>query len=193
MPIRSFVLVALVALAITSAAPVGQGAVYGRWRPSRHRRGLDLAADRATPVRERARGAVVPAAADGPTFSTNAVHLGPLVDDETCSFPVTFALDQTREVTTFANGDAKRHVTVTALQAANGHTATETDTFDVFIDHSDPNDWKITGRFTQIHLDGRLLTLQSGLISFDPTTGDLTDPRPGPLGATPDSCAILAP
>lgn len=133
------------------------------------------------------------AAAAAPTTSSAALHLGPFADTDTCSFPITTTVDQTRATTTFDNGDVKRHVTVTARQTANGHTAVETDTFDVFIDHSDPTDWKITGRFTQLHLDGRLLTLQSGLISFDPTTGDLTDPHPGPLGATPDSCAILAP
>jgi hypothetical protein len=133
------------------------------------------------------------AAAAAPTTTTDSLHLGLFADTDTCSFPITTTVDQTRTTTTFDNGDVKRHVTVTALQTANGHTAVETDTFDVFIDHSDPTDWKITGRFAQIHLDGRLLTLQSGLISFDPTIGVLTDPHPGPLGSTPDSCAILAP
>jgi hypothetical protein len=130
------------------------------------------------------------AAAAAPSTTTSTLHLD-FVDTDTCSFPIATKVDQTRTTTAFDNGDVKRHVTVTAVLTANGHTAIETDTFDVFIDHSDSTDWKITGRFTQIHLDGRLITLQSGLISFDPTTGELTDPHPGPAGTNPDDCTIL--
>jgi hypothetical protein len=131
------------------------------------------------------------AAAAAPTTTTSTLHLD-FVDTDTCSFPIATKVDQTRTITTFDNGDVIRHVTLTAVLTANGHTAIETDTFDVFIDHSDPSNWKITGRFTQIHLDGRLITLQSGLISFDPSTGELTDPHPGPAGTIPDDCTILA-
>jgi hypothetical protein len=135
--------------------------------------------------------AVGTAAAAAPSTTTNTLHLD-FIDTDTCSFPIVTKVDQTRTITTFDNGDIKRHVTLTALLTANGHTAIETDTFDVLIDHSDPSDWKITGRFTQIHLDGRLITLQSGLISFDPSAGVLTDPHPGPAATIPDDCAILA-
>ena len=132
------------------------------------------------------------AAAAAPTTSSTVLHLGPFADTDTCGFPITTTVDQTRATTTFDNGDVKRHVTVTAMQTANGHTAVETDTFNVFIDHNNPSNWKITGRFTQIQLDGRLITLQSGLISFDPSTDELTDPHPGPAGTIPDDCTILA-
>jgi hypothetical protein len=130
------------------------------------------------------------AAAAAPSTTTSTLHLD-FVDTDTCSFPIATKVDQTRTTTAFDRGDVKRHVTVTAVLTANGHTAIETDTFEVFIDHRDPTDWKITGRFTQIRLDGRLITLQSGLISFDPTTGELTDPHPGPAGTNSDDCTIL--
>src|SRR6266705_1091242 len=91
--------------------------------------------------------AAAPALADAPVKTTNVLHLGPLVDDETCAFPITFTVDRTRTDKTFANGDVTRHVDLTVVQTANGHTAIETDTWDVFIDHADPNNWKITGRF----------------------------------------------
>jgi hypothetical protein len=133
------------------------------------------------------------AAADAPTFSTSTLHLGPLADTDTCSFPIITTVDQTRTITTFDNGDVKRHVDLTVVQTANGHTAVETDIWNVFIDHTDPAGWKLTGRFGQIFLDGRLVYLQSGLIGFDPFTGELTDPHLGPAGTYPDDCTILAP
>jgi hypothetical protein len=133
------------------------------------------------------------AAAAGPTTTTNVLHLGPFADTDTCSFPITTTVDQTRTTTTFDNGDVKRHVDLTVVQSANGHTAIETDAWNVFIDHTSPTDWKLTGRFGQILLDGRLIYLQSGLIGFDPVTGELTDPHIGPAGTYPHDCAILAP
>lgn len=134
-----------------------------------------------------------PAAAAAPTTSTNVLHLGPLADTDTCSFPITFTVDRTRTTTTFENGDVKRHVDLTVVQNANGHTAIETDAWNVFIDHADPATWKLSGRFGQIFLDGRLIYIQSGVIGFDPLTGDLSDPHVGPAGVYPDTCTILAP
>jgi hypothetical protein len=132
------------------------------------------------------------AAAAAPITSTSVLHLGPFADTDTCSFPITTTVDRTRTTTTFDNGDVKRHVDVTVVQTANGHTAVETDVWNVFIDHADPTAWKLTGRFGQLFLDGRLIYLQSGLIGFDPLTGDLTDPHVGPAGVYPDACTILA-
>jgi hypothetical protein len=132
------------------------------------------------------------AAAAAPTTSTNVLHLGPFGDTDTCSFPIITTVDQTRETTTFDNGDVKRHVDLTVVQTANGHTAIETDIWNVFVDHTDPAAWKLTGRFGQIFLDGRLIYQQSGLIGFDPLTGELTDPHFGPAGVYPDDCTILA-
>jgi len=136
--------------------------------------------------------AATPALADAPVKTTSLFHLGPLVDDETCAFPITFTVDRTRTVLTLANGDAIRHVDLTVVQVANGHTAIETDRFDVFLDHADPNNWKITGRFGRIFLDGNLIYLQSGLISYNPVADTLADPHPGPMSVFPDVCTILA-
>ncbi len=133
------------------------------------------------------------AKADGPTTTADTLHLGPFVDTDTCSFPITTTVDRARTTTTFDNGDVKRHVDLTVVQTANGHTAVETDAWNVFIDHTDPAAWTLTGRFGQLFLDGRLIYLQSGLIGGDPFTGVLTDPHPGPAGTYPDSCTILAP
>ena len=134
-----------------------------------------------------------PALANAPTTTTNVLHLGPEIDDETCQFPITVTVDRTRTTTTFENGDVRRRVDLTVVQTANGHTTTETDTWNIFIDHTTPDTWKLTGRFGQIFLDGRLVYLQSGLISYDPNTDTLTDPHAGPNGTYPDVCAILAP
>jgi hypothetical protein len=133
------------------------------------------------------------AAAAAPTTTTNVLHLGPFADTDTCSFPITTTVDQTRATTTFDNGDVKRHVDLTVVQTANGHTAVETDSWNVFIDQADPASWKLTGRFGQIFFDGRLIYLQSGLIGFDPLAGELIDPHVGPAGVYPDDCTILAP
>lgn len=131
------------------------------------------------------------AGAAAPSTTTIPLHLD-FVDSDTCSFPISTKVDQTRTVTTFDNGDVKRHIDLTVVQTANDHTAIETDIWNVFIDHTDPTAWKLTGRFGQIFLDGRLIYLQSGLISFDPLTGELTDPHVGPAGVYPDDCTILA-
>jgi hypothetical protein len=133
------------------------------------------------------------AAAAAPTTTTDVLHLGPFADTDTCSFPITTTVDRTRTTTTFENGDVKRHVDLTVVQTANGLTAVESDVWNVFIDHTDPTAWTLTGRFGQIFLDGRLIYLQSGLLGFDPLTGDLADPHVGPAGVYPDACAILAP
>ena len=132
------------------------------------------------------------AAAAAPNTTTNTLHLGPFADTDTCDFPITTTVDQTRIITTFDNGDVKRHVDLTVVQTANGHTAIETDVWNVFVDHTDPTAWKLTGRFGQLFLDGRLIYLQSGLIRFDPLTGELTDAHLGPAGTYPDDCTILA-
>lgn len=132
------------------------------------------------------------ASAAAPTTTTDVLHLGPFIDTDTCNFPITTTVDRTRTTTTFDNGDVKRHVDLNVVQAANGHTAIEKDAWNVFIDHANPGAWTLTGRYGQLFLDGRLIYLQSGLIGFDPLTGLLTDQHPGPAGAYPDSCTILA-
>jgi hypothetical protein len=137
--------------------------------------------------------AAMPALADPPATTTSVLRLGPFVDTDTCSFSITTTVDRIRVDTTFSNGDVNRHVELSVVQTANGHIAIEDDHFNVFIDHTDPSNWKINGRFGQITLDGRLIYLQSGLLSFDAQTGLITDQQPGPLGAMPDACAVLAP
>ena len=136
--------------------------------------------------------AAAPALADAPDKTTSVRKLGPFVDDETCSFPITVTVERVATSTTFANGDWKRHVDLAVVQTANGHTAVETDRWDIFVDNADPDSWKLTGRFGQIFLDGRLIYLNSGLIGYDPATDTLTDPQPGPNGELPDPCVILA-
>src|SRR5580765_4487969 len=85
-----------------------------------------------------------PAAAAAPPISTTTLHLGRFLDTDTCPFPITTSVDQTRTTTTFDNGDVKRHVDLTVVQTADGHTAVETDDWNVFIDHADPTDWTLT-------------------------------------------------
>jgi hypothetical protein len=115
----------------------------------------------------------------------------PLREGNTCSFPITFSALHARTDKTFDNGNTKSHVEVHVTRQANGHTASESDTYEVFIDQADPLNWKITGRFGQMFLDGELIWLQSGQLSM-PGNGTLVDPRPGPKGAVPDLCAILS-
>lgn len=108
-----------------------------------------------------------------------------------CSFPVTFSATRTRTDTTFDNGDVKIHSEVHATRAANGHTAAESDMFNAFIDHTDPSNWKVTGRFAQMFLDGDLIYLQSGKL-ISPVRGAVDDPHPGPKGVLPNTCDILS-
>ena len=112
-------------------------------------------------------------------------------DRNTCSFPVTFSATRTRTDTTFDNGDVKIHSEVRATRAANGHTAAESDMFNAFIDHADPSNWKVTGRFAQTFLDGDLIYLQSGKLN-SPVRGAVDDPHPGPMGILPNICDILS-
>jgi len=137
--------------------------------------------------------AALPAFGDAPTKTTNVLHLGPFVDTDTCSFPITTTVDRTRVDTTFANGDVSRHAELTVVQTANGHTAIEEDHFNVFVDHANPTNWKITGLWGRITLDGNLIYVESGLLSFDTVDGLIDDPHPGPIGAVPDACVVLAP
>ena len=109
----------------------------------------------------------------------------------TCSFPVTFSAMRTRTDTTFDNGDMKIHSEIHATRAANGHTAGESDMFNAFIDHTDPSNWKVTGRFAQMFLDGELIYLQSGKLN-SPVRGAVDDPHPGPMGVLPNTCDILS-
>ena len=136
--------------------------------------------------------AAAPALADAPVKVTGVFELGPFVDDETCGFPITVTVNRVATTTTFANGDWKRHVDLTVVQTANGHTAVETDKWEIFVDHADSDNWKLTGRFGRAFLDGKLIYLQSGLIGYDVATDTLSDPRPGPMGTLPDPCVILA-
>jgi len=55
-----------------------------------------------------------------------------------CPFPITFSAHDTRTDKMFDNGDIKRHIEKNILRQANGHTASETDVIEVFIDHADP-------------------------------------------------------
>jgi hypothetical protein len=108
-----------------------------------------------------------------------------------CSFPIVFSAHATETDTTFDNGDKKTLVNKNVTRQANGHTASETDIFQVFIDQTDPSNLKITGRFGQMFVDGELIWLESGrLASSD--HGTLVDPHPGPMGAFPDLCKILS-
>jgi len=108
-----------------------------------------------------------------------------------CSFPVTFSATRNRTDTTFDNGDVKIHSDVRAIRVANGHTAVESDMFSAFIDHTDPSNWTVTGRFAQMFLDGDLIYLQSGKLN-SPVRGAVDDPHPGPMGAVPNICDILS-
>jgi hypothetical protein len=112
-------------------------------------------------------------------------------DVNKCSFPITFSAQHTRTDKTFDNGDTKSHIEEHVTRQANGHTASETDMYEVFIDHTDLLNWKITGRFRQMFLDGKLIWLQSGQLSM-PGDDTIVDPHPGPKGAWPDFCAILS-
>ena len=134
---------------------------------------------------------VVPALADAPTFSTTSSHFG-FVDTETCGFQISVTVDAARRTETFSNGDVARHANLTVTQTANGHTEVETDVFDVFISAADPTNWKITGRFGQVRVDGKLVYLQSGLIAYDPVADTLGDPHLGPMGIPPDPCQALS-
>jgi hypothetical protein len=131
------------------------------------------------------------ALADAPTSSSTSLRLA-FVDSSSCSFPIDVTVDLARRTETFSDGDATRHATLAVTQTANGHSDVETDSFDVFISASDPTNWKITGRFGQVRVDGKLIYVQSGLIAYDPLTDTLSDPHPGPLGGFPDPCAALA-
>jgi hypothetical protein len=153
--------------------------------------------------------AAVPASADAPDFSTDVLQLLPQIVDpgeeavstdgreeglNTCSFPILFYAYRTHDITTFANGDVRIHIDKRIWRQANGHTAYESDVFNVFIDHTDPTNWKVTGQYGQMTLDGKLIWLESGLLSTPPHGEDVpvTDPHPGPLGTFPDLCAILS-
>lgn len=63
----------------------------------------------------------------------------------------------------------------------------------MFADRADPANWKLIGRVGQIFLDGKLVYLQSGLISYDVANDVLTDPHVGPMGVQPDACTLLGP
>jgi hypothetical protein len=108
-----------------------------------------------------------------------------------CSFPITFSAHATETVTTFDNGDKRTHVNKNVTRQGNGHTASETDTLQVFSNHTDPSDVKITGQFHQMFVDGELIWLQSGQLSSS-DHGTVVDPHPGPMGASPDLCRLLS-
>jgi hypothetical protein len=112
-------------------------------------------------------------------------------DVNRCSFPITFSAQHIQTDKTFDNGDKKSHIEEHITRQANGHTASESDMLEVFIDHTDPLNWRIDGRFSQMFLDGKLIWLESGQLSM-PGDGTIVDPHPGPKGAVPDLCAILS-
>jgi hypothetical protein len=122
-----------------------------------------------------------PAAADAPTNVTSTVTFGPIVDNESCSFPLTATVERTRTTLTFADGDIKRHTELVVTVTANGKTLIERDDYNVFIDSDSPDLWVITGSFThaRLHDDGTIV-LQSGRIVYDPETDTITDLHPGP-------------
>lgn len=137
--------------------------------------------------------AAAPAAADAPTTETSSLILGPLVDDETCAFPITVTVERTRRTTSYANGDVKRHTQLIVTSSANGKTVLNRNTFNVFIDADSPADWVITGVFEKAQVQGRTIWLQSGRLVFDLEADELVDPNPGPLAEPPDVCELLAP
>ena len=142
-----------------------------------------------------------PANADAPTKVTTQVTFGPFVDNETCTFPITTTVDRTRTTLTFASGDVKRHVDLIVTISANGKTWIDRDSYDIFIDHSSPDLWVITGAFTHAGLEGGgIIFLESGRILYDAATDEIIDTHAGPhgTGADPDVyaatvCANLAP
>lgn len=135
--------------------------------------------------------AAAPAAASSPAREITS-RLETFVDDEECGFPVTITVDLERTTTTFANGDVHRHAALTVTHESDGNTVVEPAVFNVFIPHDSPTLWTITGLWGKVRADdGGLLFLQSGRIFFDLGSGQIVDPRPGPLGEYPDICAYL--
>lgn len=112
-------------------------------------------------------------------------------DVNRCAFSITFSGQHVRTDTRFDDGDLRSHIDQTVARQANGHAADETDMIEVFVSHENPGTWKITGRFRQVFLDGRLITLISGQLSVNNGTV-LVDPHPGPMGSLPDICALLS-
>jgi hypothetical protein len=122
-----------------------------------------------------------PAAADARTKQTSTVTFGPFVDDETCAFPITTAVERTRTTIVFADGDEQRHVQLIVTTSANGKTLVERDAYTVFVDSDAPDLWVITGAFTHARQQGgRTIALQSGRLAYDVEADTITDPQPGP-------------
>jgi len=122
-----------------------------------------------------------PAASQAPTKVISTVTFGPIVDDESCSFPLTATVERTRTTLTFADGDIKRHTELVVTVAANGKTLIDRDHYNVLIDSDSPDVWVITGSFTHARLQGDgTIALQSGRIVYDPQTDTITDLHPGP-------------
>ena len=133
----------------------------------------------------------VPAGASAPDKETSHTTFS-AIDEEAsaaCGFDVQFSLDRTRTVTTFANGDVKRHTHLILTWAANGKTIVENATFNVMIENGSAT-WTIVGAFVHQRMKGEgTIVLVSGKVLFDATTGELVDLHPGPRAA--DDAAAL--
>ena len=136
--------------------------------------------------------AVAPAAADAPDRDVGEVVFS-FVDEEECGFPIDVTVERTRRTTYYANGDVKRHTQLIVTSSANGKTIVSRTSFNVFIDADSPTEWVITGAFEKSQLHGRTIWLQSGRLVYDLEADTVLDPHPGPLGARPDVCELLAP
>jgi hypothetical protein len=74
-----------------------------------------------------------------------------------------------------------RRADLRVTSSANGKDLLERDAFNVFIDHTTPDLWVITGAFTHARISGdRTVALQSGRLLYDVESDVVTDAHPGP-------------
>lgn len=140
-----------------------------------------------------------PAEAAAPERATSHIAFSGLDDEATaaCGFDVYFALDRTRVVTTYENGDVRRHTQLILSWSANGKSVVEKATFNVMI-ASGSATWTIVGAFAHQRMNGEgTISLVSGRLFFDAETGELADPNPGPHAlddaeALAQICQLLA-
>jgi hypothetical protein len=131
-----------------------------------------------------------PAAADAPTKQTTHAEFA-LVDDETCAFPFDVTVDRTRTVTTFANGDVKRHTELIVTFSTSGATIVDRASFNVFVSADSTDVWVITGTFFHPQLKGEgTLYVQSGRLLYDVAADQVIDAHHH--GSYPNVCAALS-
>jgi hypothetical protein len=78
------------------------------------------------------------------------------------------------------------------IHQANGHTASEKDTFEVFVSYTDSQTSKITGRFRQMFLGGQLIWLISGQLSMATAQMKVTGSRMSGMRQRPSRKASSA-